>query len=121
MLSHQSNHLIAIGALGGAISAMVSMALGQFETTEGKLHVRVGAAVAMAGATLVGSLVPVWGFFLFSRPTALAVAAAGSLAVAGLIGWAKHKGIRGYVEAYATLVSAVALTFFVLSLLPSTG
>jgi hypothetical protein len=121
MLAGSSNHLIAIGALGGSISAMISMGLGQFETTEGKLHIRSAAALAMAGATLVGSLVPVWGFFLFSRPTALVMAGVGSLAVAGIIGYAKHRGVRGYVEAFATLLVAVGLTFFVLSLLPSAG
>jgi VIT1/CCC1 family predicted Fe2+/Mn2+ transporter len=121
MLNGSSNHLIAIGALGGAISAMVSMGIGQFESTDGTLTHRAAAAVFMAVATLVGSLVPVWGFFLFDRPMALVAAGIGSVAVAGVIGWAKHKGVKGYVGAFVTLLLAVGLTLGVIALLPSAG
>jgi hypothetical protein len=121
MLNGSSNHLIAIGALGGAISAMVSMGIGQFEAVEGKIHLRLAAAGAMAMATLVGSLVPVWGFFAFSRPIALLTAGIGSVAVAATIGWAKHKGAKGYVGAFVTLLLAVGLTLGVIALLPSAG
>lgn len=121
MLNGSDNKLIAIGALGGAISAMVSMGIGQFEASEGKLRHRILTAFAMAFTTLVGSMIPVWGFFFLPRTAALVVAGAGALAIAGIIGWAKHKGTAGFVGAYASLLVAVGLTFAVISILPSAG
>ena len=116
-----SDKLIAIGAVGGAISAMVSMGFGEFECAVGTIKARVGAAVAMAAATLAGCLIPIWGFFVLPRTAALCVAGGGALAIAGMIGQAKHKGVQGHVEAFATLLVAIALSFGVIALLPSAG
>lgn len=121
LLNGSSDKLIAIGAVGGAISAMVSMGFGEFECAVGTIKARVGAAVAMAAATLAGCLIPIWGFFVLPRTAALCVAGGGALAIAGMIGQAKHKGVQGHVEAFATLLVAIALSFGVIALLPSAG
>ena len=121
LLSHSSNHLIALGALGGAISATVSMAAGEFESAVGKFWAKARGAISMGIATLLGSLVPVWGFFFFPRTIALWVAGVGSALVALWIGYEKHKGVRGYLGALGTLLGACLITLLIVSLLPAAG
>ena len=122
LLIHKSSEsAIAIGALGGAISATISMGTGAYESAEGKWHRRLQNATAMAIATLVGSLVPVWGFFVFSKSGALLAGGIGCLVVATWIGRMKKKGTKGYASAYLTLILAAGLTLGVISLIPSSA
>lgn len=119
LLIHKSpESAIAVGGIGAAISACVSMATGEFEKGEGPWQERLKVAATMLVATLVGSLVPIWPFFLFSKPVALLVAAVGCVGVAGWIGWSKRHGLKGYISVYLTLLMAVSLTLAVVSLIP---
>lgn len=112
---------IAIAGLGGAIANSISMGAGDFEQASGSLKTRWGRAVVMSTASLIGTLVPVWGFFVFARPTALLVGGVGSLIVAAWIGYEKHKGAPGYVEAFGILVAATGITLGIVSLLPASA
>ena len=121
LIHHASRQVIAIGGLGGAISATVSMGTGQFEALEGPWHSKMPEAGAMAISTLLGSLVPIWPFFFFGTRISLFLAAWGCAGVAGWIGYEKRRGIRGYVSAYVTLLLAVALTLGVVALIPQSA
>lgn len=123
LVHHSSMSAIAIGGLGGAISATVSMATGQFESCEGEWKRRLQSALAMGVATLAGSLMPIWPFFIsaFSKTTAVLLAGVGCLLVAGWIGWAKRKGAKGYIIAYVTLLGAAAVTLGIVSLIPASA
>jgi VIT1/CCC1 family predicted Fe2+/Mn2+ transporter len=121
MVHHSPEAAIAIGGLGGAISATISMGTGQFESTEGAWHKRLVNALFMALFTLGGSLMPVWPFFVFSKPVAITVAAFCCLAVAGWIGYEKRKGVVGFVIAYATLLAAAGFALLVVSRIPSSA
>lgn len=121
LLHHSPQSAIAIGGFGGAISATVSMSSGIFECTEGSVRERLGEALIMAGATLTGSLVPVWGFFVFGKTASLIAGAIGCLVVASWIGFEKSKGVAGYVAAYAVLLGAVGLTLSIVSLIPASA
>src|SRR5665213_3107816 len=103
LLIHKSpESAIAVGGLGASISACVSMATGEFEKGDGPWHERLRTALTMLTATLIGSLVPIWPFFVFAKPVALMIAGLGCVAVAGWIGWTKRKGLKGYVSVYLT-------------------
>jgi len=119
LLHHSPTAAIAIGGLGGAISATVSMSVGTFESEDGAWHRRLINALFMAAATLIGSAVPIWPYFLWSKTPALIAGAIGSLLVASWIGYEKHARWKGYVTAYATLLGAVGLTLLVVSLIPA--
>ena len=109
---------IAIGGLGGAIAAGVSMGTGEFEKDDGPFHKRLRLGVTMFVATLIGSVIPVWPFFFFSKPVALLATAVGCVAAATWIGYAKRQGRKGYLMAYATLFLAAGITLGVISLIP---
>lgn len=121
LVHHSPESAIAIGGLGGAIAAGVSMGAGEIEKGDGPWRQRLPVAFAMFIASLIGGLVPVWPFFIFTRPTAIVVAAIGSLVVAAWIGYQKHKGLAGYVASYAILIGAAALTLGVVSLIPQSA
>ena len=122
LLIHKSpESAIAVGGLGASISACVSMATGEFEKGDGPWHERLRTALTMLTATLIGSLVPIWPFFVFAKPVALMIAGLGCVAVAGWIGWTKRKGLKGYVSVYLTLLLSVALTLGVVSLIPQSA
>jgi VIT1/CCC1 family predicted Fe2+/Mn2+ transporter len=121
LIHHSPESAIALGGTGGAISATISMSTGQYESCEGIWHKRLVNAGVMGLATLVGSLIPVWPFFIFGRTTALVIAAFGCLAVAGWIGYQKRNGTRGYVVAYLTLLIATGLTLLIISLIPASA
>lgn len=122
LLVHRSpESAIAIGGLGGAVSATVSMGTGQFESCDGAWHRRLKPALAMGVATLIGSLIPVWPFFVFSKPVALVAAGVGSLAVAGWIGYEKRKGLSGFMAAYVSLILAAGISLIVVSLIPASA
>jgi hypothetical protein len=121
LLGHASPHLIAIGGLGGAVSATVSMSCGTYESEDGAWHRKLGNAAVMACATFVGSMVFVWSFFVFSRDIALGVGGLGALAVATFIGHEKAQGRPGYLKAYAVLFCAVGLTLAVVAAIPSSA
>jgi VIT1/CCC1 family predicted Fe2+/Mn2+ transporter len=112
---------IAIAGIGGAIANSISMGSGDYEQSEGTTSRRLKRAVAMAVASLIGSLVPVWGFFFLGRSAALVAGAVGSLAVAVWIGYEKRKGARGYVEAFGILLAAVGITLAIVSFLPASA
>lgn len=120
LVHHASHGAIAIGGLGGAIAAGVSMGTGELEKGDGWIR-RLPIGLTMLVATLVGSLVPVWPFFVFSSGPALAIAAIGCLCVATWIGYQKHKGISGYIVAYTTLLAAAGLTLLIVSLIPASA
>ena len=109
---------MAIGGLGGSISAGISMGVGEVDEGWRK---RLPVGLAMFIATLVGSLVPVWPFFFFPMRLAGIIGGVGSLLVATWIGYAKRDGWRGYVTAYATLALAAALTLVIVSLIPQSA
>lgn len=122
LLLHRSpQSAIAIGALGGAVSATISMSSGTFESAEGTLRSRIGRAVAMGLATLIGSAVPVWPFFVFGRTGAVVAGAIGCLVVAGWIGYEKRRGVQGYVFAYVILLAATGLTLGIVALIPASA
>jgi VIT1/CCC1 family predicted Fe2+/Mn2+ transporter len=121
LLHHSPMAAIAIGGLGGAISATVSMSVGTFESEDGAWHRRLINALFMAAATLLGSAVPIWPFFVFGRVNALIAGAIGSLLVASWIGFEKRSGWKGYATAYATLLGAVGLTLLIVSLIPASA
>jgi VIT1/CCC1 family predicted Fe2+/Mn2+ transporter len=118
LIHHSPTAAVAVGGLGGAISATISMGTGTFEATEGTTRRKLRDAVAMGVATIIGSLVPVWPFWIFDRNTALGVGSAGCLLVAGWIGHEKRAGMKGYATAYLTLLGAVALTLLIVGLIP---
>lgn len=118
LLHHSSLSAIAIGGLGGAISASVSMGTGEYEKSDEHWRVRLVTALTMTGATLVGSMIPVIPFFLFQRNPALVVSALGCFALASYIGWLKHRGLVGFIRVYVTLLLAVSLTLGIVALIP---
>jgi VIT1/CCC1 family predicted Fe2+/Mn2+ transporter len=118
VLHHASRGLIATGGLGGAVAATVSMTTGIYEASDGQTREKLHGAAAMGLSTFVGSFLPVLPFFLFARVVALLVSGAACLSVAGWIGFEKRLGLRGYLKAYAVLLSAVGLTLLVVGLVP---
>jgi len=121
LVHHSPVAAMAIGGLGGSISAAVSMAVGEVEKGEEPWRTRIPVGAAMFVATLIGSLVPVWPYFVFSKPTAGFVAGAGCLVVATWIGCEKRAGWKGYANAFTTLVLAAALTLAIVSLIPQSA
>lgn len=122
LLIHKSpESAIAVGGLGASISACVSMATGEFEKGDGPWHERAKVALTMLASTLIGSLIPIWPFFVFSKGTALLSAGLGCAAVAGWIGRIKRRGWRGYASVYFTLLLSIALTLGVVSLVPQSA
>ena len=122
LLVHKSPEAaIAIGGLGGAVAAGVSMGIGELEKHEGRWYTGWRVALAMFIASLTGSLVAVWPFFVFGKGLAIAAAGVGCLLVATWIGYEKRKGIAGYLSAYVTLIIAASLTLGVVSLIPQSG
>ncbi|MCL4446376.1 MAG: VIT1/CCC1 transporter family protein [Actinobacteria bacterium] len=121
LVHHSPASAIAVGGLGGAIAATISMTTGEYESREGSWKERIGGAGAMRVATFVGSLVPVWSFFIFNRNLALWLAAAGSIVIATWIGYEKHKGYRGFAIAYLTLFGAAGLTLIVVNIIPASA
>ncbi len=85
LVHHSLASAIAVGRLGGAIAATISMTTGEYESREGSWKERIGGAGAMRVATFVGSLVPVWSFFIVNLP-ALADGASDPAARLGLPG-----------------------------------
>jgi hypothetical protein len=75
----------------------------------------------MGLATLIGSAIPVWPFFVFGRVGALLAGGIGCLLVATWIGYQKHAGTHGYVTAYAVLLAAVGITLAVVALIPASA
>lgn len=119
LLIHASNHTIATIGLGAAISATVSMTDGVYEASfEDPKRLRRLKALAMLVATLVGSLVPIWPFWVFDRTTSLVIGGIGCLLVATWIGQQKRRGWRGYVRSYVSLVAASGLTLLVVAVIP---
>ena len=122
LLVHKSpESAIAIGGLGGAVAAGVSMGFGEYEKHDGDWRSSLPVALVMFAASLGGSLVAVWPFFVFSSGVALAISLIGCLAVATWIGYMKHKGWRGYATAFATFGVAAGITLLVVSLIPASA
>lgn len=121
LIHGSSESAIAIGGLGGAIAAAISMGTGEVEKGDEPWRARMPIGITMFLASMVGSLVPVWPFFIFSKPVALIAAAIGCLSVAGWIGYEKRSGTKGYVAAYVVLILAAGLTLGVVSLVPASA
>ena len=122
LLVHRSpESAIAMGGVGGAVAAGVSMGIGELEKHDGPWYRGLKIALTMFVASIVGSLVAVWPFFVFPTSLALLVAGLGCVAVATWIGYEKRKGFGGYVAAYITLLVAAGLTLGVVSLIPQAG
>lgn len=117
LVINASAHTIAVGGLGGAIAAAISMGSGEVEKGDEPWFRRLPIGATMFCASLIGSLVPVVAFFFLDKPQALGVAAIGCVGVATWIGWMKRKGAGGYVSAYVSLLLASGLTLGVVSLL----
>jgi VIT1/CCC1 family predicted Fe2+/Mn2+ transporter len=118
LVHHSPESAIAVGGLGGAIAAAISMGAGEIEKGDEPWRSRVPVGLVMFGAALVGSLVPVLPFWLFSKNVALIVAGIACLCVATWIGYEKRKGTAGYVTAYVILLLAAGVTLGVVSLIP---
>lgn len=116
LVHHAPASSIAVAGVGGAIASSVSMGVGEYESSDGPG--RLSRALAMLGATILGSLVPLWGFFVFATPLALVVAGLGCAAVAASIGHLKANGVRGYASSLGTLALALGLTLGIVSLIP---
>lgn len=112
---------IAIGGLGGAVAAGVSMGFGEYEKHDGDWQSSLPVALVMFAASLGGSLIAVWPFFVFSTGVALVVSLIGCMTVATWIGYAKHKSWRGYATAYLTFLAAAGITLAVVSLIPASA
>jgi VIT1/CCC1 family predicted Fe2+/Mn2+ transporter len=112
---------IAIAGVGCAIASSVSMGMGEFESREDRWNARLGTSAIMLLATLVGSLIAVWPFFVFSEHEALVIAGVGAIVVAIWIGFEKRKGVSGYVGAFVTLLVAIGLTLGIVSLIPASA
>lgn len=121
LVHHSPESAIAMGGLGGAVSASISMTTGEYESRDEPPRAKLPGAAAMGMATLLGSMVPVWPFFAFKRDLALGIAAVGCVLVATWIGHEKHQKIRGYLVAYLTLCGAAALTLGIVSLIPQSA
>jgi VIT1/CCC1 family predicted Fe2+/Mn2+ transporter len=121
LLTHTYGPAIGTICLGGAISATVSMSAGEYESQSGAALHKLRNAIAMGVATLVGSMVPVWPFFVFDRTAALALGGIGAMVVATWIGREKRSGWRGYRNAYLILLGAAALTLLVVGLIPASA
>lgn len=122
LVHHSPSSAIAVGGLGGAIAASISMTTGEYESNDkAASRAKLGGAVAMGVATLVGSLMPVWPFFAFSRNIALAVGSVGCVLIAAWIGHEKRKGFHGYATAFLTLFGAAALALAIVSLIPQSA
>ena len=122
LLVHKSpESAIAIGGLGGAVAAGVSMGFGEYEKHDGNWRSSLPVALVMFAASLGGSLVAVWPFFVFSSGVALTVSLIGCMSVATWIGYMKHKGWRGYATAFATFGAAAGITLLVVSLIPASA
>lgn len=119
LLVHKSpESAIAYGGLGGAIAAGISMGAGEIEKGDGPWRSRLNVGAAMFVASLIGSLLPVWPFFVFNKSVALLVAGIGCLTVASWIGYEKKRGFNGYVTAYVILLLAAGITLGIVSLFP---
>ena len=122
LLVHKSpESAIAIGGLGGAVAAGVSMGFGEYEKHDGGWRQSLPVALVMFAASLGGSLVAVWPFFVFSAGVALTVSLVGCVAVATWIGYMKHRGWRGYAMAFGTFAAAAGITLLVVSLIPASA
>lgn len=123
LIAHTPAHFIALAGLGAAVSATVSMTTGLYESSSSDLPrtVRLRGAVGMAIGTAVGSMMPVWPFFVADGSTAILLAGVGCVAVATWIGYAKARGWRGYVRAYLVLCSAASVTLAVVAAFPGSG
>jgi VIT1/CCC1 family predicted Fe2+/Mn2+ transporter len=121
LVHHASRGSIAIGGLGGAIAAGVSMGSGEIEKSDGSWRSRMPVAFVMFCASLIGGLIPIWPFFVFSTGVAIIVAGIGCLIVATWIGYQKHKGWRGYAASFAILLCAAAITLAVVSVIPQSA
>ena len=87
LIHHSPQSAIAIGGFGGAVSATVSMSTGVFEATDGPTLTRLNDAAIMALATVIGSSIPIWGFFVFDRTNALIAGGIGCGLAATWIGF----------------------------------
>jgi VIT family len=121
LVHHSPESAIALGGLGGAIAAAVSMSVGEYEKHDGGWRQSLPVAGVMLGASLLGALVAIWPFLVFATPLAILVSAIGCLAVAAWIGYEKHQGFRGYVVAYGTIIGAAVITLGVISLIPQSA
>lgn len=121
LLQHAMPSTIAVIGLAGGVAAAVSMGFGELAKSATSLLKRLPIGVAMFCASLVGALVPVWPFFVFSRSTAVLVGALGCFAVATGIGYERHQGLRGFILTYLVFIAAVSLTLGVVALIPQAG
>jgi len=128
VIHHAAPATIAVGGLGGAVAAAVSMGTGEMEKAEGSARSRLPVASAMAGATLGGSVAVVWPFFAFGRSLATWVATACCVAVALLIAHVKSRspavrghGPRSYLRSLLVFGLAVGATLLVVGLIPASA
>jgi predicted membrane protein (TIGR00267 family) len=121
LLHHAPTSAVAIGGLGGAISATVSMTTGELEKSETRWRDRLDVGLAMGASTLVGSMLPVLPFFWFSRTTAVLIAIGLCIVVGTWIGIERRQGLVGFVKTYLILAGAVGLTLAVVSAIPASA
>lgn len=120
LIHHSPESAIAIGGVGGAVAAGISMGAGELEKGDNWVR-RIPVGIIMFLASLFGALVAVWPFFVFSTFVSLWIAGTGCLLVATWIGYEKRKGRSGYLAAYLTLIAAAGLTLGIVSLIPQAG
>lgn len=121
LVHHSPESAIAMGGLGGAIAAAVSMGTGEYEKHVGNWRQSLSVAVVMFVASLCGAAVAIWPFFVLGTGAALAASATGCLLVATWIGYQKRQGLRGYLMAYGTITAAAIITLAIVSLIPQSA
>jgi hypothetical protein len=73
----------------------------------------------MAAATATGTMVPAVPFFLLTKTPALIVAVVAALVLSSLIGAARHKSWKGFVQTYLTIALAGGLSAVVALAVPA--
>lgn len=119
LVHHARPSTIAVAGLGGAIASSVSMAMGEYESNDGSFSRLVRLSTVMGLSTLLGTLAPLWAFFVLTTRAAVAFSALGCFAIATWIGHLKAKGVSGYVSAFVTILVAIGLTLGIVSLIPA--
>jgi VIT1/CCC1 family predicted Fe2+/Mn2+ transporter len=115
--------MIVAGAFGLAVASAVGMGAGEFL---GDPDRRLGRSAVMAGATAVGTVLPILPFVVFSKRPAFLVSLLICLAICAVIGRTRaaesnKAKVRAYVETFSIFLFAALLTGVVTMITGATG
>jgi VIT1/CCC1 family predicted Fe2+/Mn2+ transporter len=119
-----TEHILVVTAAGLAVAATVSMAGGEFLSDSGTAGARRRRAAIMGLATFIGSFLPVIPYLLFARTPATVASVAVTLLMAVGIAQArvpKQGAVAAYVQTFAILIIAGALSIITTVALGATG